>query len=91
MQTAQSLFAHYKVPQKKGRKLNERQELVNQICCELNIEQKYAKGVYFTVLTNDELREEWQKARAWKVNPAALFNKNVRAKNRQIKEGLKNE
>ena len=74
---------------KKARKLNPRQELIEQITCELNIDPKYRRGIYFTLLTNAELKEEWQIARAWKKNPAALFNKRVRQKNREIRDNLK--
>lgn len=90
MQSTQSLFAGYKLPTTKTRKLNPRQELIEQITCELNIDPKYRKGIYFTLLTDDELKQEWQKARSWKINPSALFNKNVRAKNNAIRNSLKN-
>jgi hypothetical protein len=90
--SASTLFDAYRErvkEMKKVRQQNDRQELVNKICDDLKIEKKYARGIYFTLLTNKELTEEWEKARAWKVNPPALFNKRVRSRNKEIKERLK--
>lgn len=86
-----NLFDAYKErvkEMKKVRKQNERQELINQITYELKIERKHARWIYFTLLTNKELRAEADKALAWKVNPGALFSKNVRARNAEIRKTL---
>ena len=87
MESLFTLLQSY-TPPKKARVLNERQELIKRICHELGIENKYEKGIYFTLLTNKELEDEWQRARTWKVNPSALFNKNIRRINKEIKERI---
>ena len=92
LSSASTLFDAYRErvkEMKKVREQNDRQQLVNMICDDLKIEQKYKRGIYFTLLTNKELREEWETSRKWKIAPAALFNKRIRAKNREIRERLK--
>ena len=73
---------------RKERKLNPRQVLCMQIVAELEIEPGKARGIFFSILTDKELRELWQTSRSWKVNPRALFWKQYHQKVKQVKEFL---
>jgi len=70
----------------KERKLNPRQVLCMQIVAELEIDPGKARGIFFSILTDRELREIWQTSRSWKVNPRALFWKKYHQKVKQVKE-----
>lgn len=66
--------------------------MIEKIVYELGIEDKRKRGIYFLAnekITDNELYDMWQKARAWKVNPPALFYKMLKARSAEIKRQLK--
>lgn len=63
-----------------------RQQLVEKIMYELQIDRKHFKGILMCGLNDQKLTEVWQRARSWKVNPPALFWKLLREERQKLKD-----
>lgn len=74
----------------RGKKKSERHLLLEEIEHTLNIPHKYMKGYYFQCknLTDAEIREAFDSARKWKINPSALFRKLIKEKSAEVKKKL---
>jgi hypothetical protein len=84
-------------PKKLARNQGQRQQLVNKICTELEIEKHYWSGIFWSaqLLTDNELISLKDKALQWNTVPiearARWFRTLLKEKRTEIKEKLKHE
>ena len=89
MRGIKSLIQSYTNKKEKGA-TSERAVLIQQICDVLFDDGAFKKILGQThQLTIDEIREIFESAYRWKVNPQALFWKLLKEKNAEIKKSLK--
>ncbi len=90
----QSLLPEIKKPKKLARNQGPRQQLVNKICTELEIEKHYWSGIFWSaqLLTDNELIALKDKALCWNTVPLAArakwFRTLLKEKREQIKQQL---